>query len=214
MPSQRDPKNPAAKALDAARGKAAHCRSCDLWKDATQTVFGEGKASARIMLLGEQPGDQEDLAGQPFVGPAGRLLDEALQSAGIDRDKVYVTNTVKHFKFMLRGKRRIHKKPLEREIAACMQWLDSELQILRPSLIIALGATATRALFGRPTTIESVRGKIIRNKSLQIEPAGTEHVADLLVTIHPSAILRMPGDDRKAAHERFIGDLKLAARYQ
>jgi uracil-DNA glycosylase len=184
------------------------CRDCPLWKNATQAVFGEGLERASIVLVGEQPGDQEDIAGQPFVGPAGRILDKALIEAGIDRKLTYVTNAVKHFKFEPRGKRRIHKKPNEMEIAACNQWLQRELRVIKPELVIALGATGARAVFGRATAIEKNRGQIIKG----IEAAGV-CTADALVTVHPSYLLRVPSEDKQAAYERFVEDLKLARRY-
>lgn len=194
--------------LAAVREQAAHCRDCPLWKHATQTVFGAGPASARIVLVGEQPGDQEDLDGKPFVGPAGRLLDRALLDAAIDRKATYVTNAVKHFKFEPRGKRRIHKKPSELEIGACHQWLERELALIRPALVVALGATAARAVFGRATAIGKNRGRILAG-------AQAKHPveADLLVTVHPSFLLRVPDEDRDAAYEAFVADLKLIAAY-
>jgi DNA polymerase len=190
------------------REEAAHCRDCPLWKNATQTVFGDGCESASIMFIGEQPGDQEDLAGKPFVGPAGRLLDRALVDAAIDRKATYVTNAVKHFKWEPRGKRRIHKKPSELEINACHQWLERELALVRPALIVALGATAARAVFGRATAIEKNRGRVIPAAQAKL---GTE--ADVLVTVHPSFLLRVPDEDREAAYERFVADLKLIRPY-
>ena len=201
-----DPK--AATSLRAVRAEAKRCRDCPLWKNATQTVFGEGPQAANIFFVGEQPGDQEDLSGEPFVGPAGKLLDRALEQAGIDRGATYVTNAVKHFKFEPRGKRRIHKKPNEMEIGACHQWYERELKLVQPDLIVALGATAARAVFGRVTPIEVNRGRII-------EPGDDEsgRTADVLVTVHPSYLLRMPEEDRHAAFERFVADLKLAKRY-
>ena len=201
----------AGNSLASLRATAAHCRDCPLWKNATQTVFGAGKASARIVLVGEQPGNQEDLTGKPFVGPAGQLLDRALDAAGVDRKVTYVTNAVKHFKFELRGKRRLHKKPNELEIAACHQWLEREVQAIDPALIVALGATAARAVFGRTTGIDKNRGRI-----LNLQDAGTRglaHKADVLVTIHPSFLLRMPPEDKDAAFERFVADLRLARDY-
>ena len=188
--------------LQATRRDEADCRACPLWKPATQTVFGEGPARARIMLVGEQPGDQEDIAGRPFVGPAGKLLDRALEEAGIDRRLVYVTNAVKHFKFELRGKRRLHKKPADAEIAACLQWLQRELELIAPELVIALGASASRALFGRATPIEKNRGKII-----DYAPHGR-----ILITVHPSFLLRVPPADRAREYARFVNDLRVAAR--
>ena len=190
------------------REQAAHCRACPLWKNATQTVFGAGSEHARVMLVGEQPGDQEDRAGQPFVGPAGKLLDRALSDAAVDRKATYVTNAVKHFKFELRGKRRIHKKPNELEISACHQWLERELTLIRPALIVALGATAARAVFGRATAIEKNRGHVIAGASAKVS-----READLLVTVHPSFLLRVPDEDRDAAYERFVADLKLIRPY-
>ena len=190
------------RALEATRREAADCRACPLWKPATQTVFGEGPARARIMLVGEQPGDQEDIAGRPFVGPAGKLLDRALEEAGIDRRLVYVTNAVKHFKFELRGKRRLHKKPADAEIAACLQWLQRELELIAPELVIALGASASRALFGRAMPIEKNRGKVI-----DYAPHGM-----IMITVHPSFLLRVPPEDRAREYARFVNDLRVAAR--
>ena len=190
------------RALEATRREAADCRACPLWKPATQTVFGEGPARARIMLVGEQPGDQEDIAGRPFVGPAGKLLDRALEEAGIDRRLVYVTNAVKHFKFELRGKRRLHKKPADAEIAACLQWLQRELELIAPELVIALGASASRALFGRAMPIEKNRGKVI-----DYAPHGR-----IMITVHPSFLLRVPPEDRAREYARFVNDLRVAAR--
>jgi len=186
--------------LEEVREAAAKCRDCPLWKPATQTVFGEGDARAVIMLVGEQPGDSEDLAGRPFVGPAGRVLDRALQAAGIDRSAVYVTNAVKHFKYEPRGKRRIHKKPADAEIDACLQWLEREILIVQPKLIVAMGATAARALVGRATGIEANRGK------LAAHAAG----AQLLITVHPSFLLRVPDEDKAREFDRFVADLELA----
>jgi DNA polymerase len=194
--------------LPAVREQAAHCRACPLWKNATQTVFGAGSQRARVLLIGEQPGDQEDRSGEPFVGPAGKLLDRALTDAAIDRKATYVTNAVKHFKFELRGKRRIHKKPNELEISACHQWLERELALVRPALIVALGATAARAVFGRTTAIEKNRGHVIKAEQAQ---RGDD--ADVLVTVHPSFLLRVPDEDRAAAYERFVADLKLIRPY-
>jgi DNA polymerase len=189
--------------LDAVREAAAHCRDCPLWKNATQTVFGEGAHGARVMFVGEQPGDQEDLAGKPFVGPAGKLLDRALQEAGVERGTVYVTNAVKHFKFEPRGKRRIHKKPNEAEIAACHQWYERELAAIQPDLVVALGATAARAVLGRATAIEKNRGRVIEGAMAH----------DVLVTVHPSFLLRMPPEEKPAAYAKFVADLKLVASY-
>jgi DNA polymerase len=188
--------------------QAAHCRDCHLWKNATQTVFGAGPRSARIVLVGEQPGDQEDRSGQPFVGPAGKLLDRALVDAAIDRKTTYVTNAVKHFKWEPRGKRRIHKKPVEFEISACHQWLERELALIRPALIVALGATAARAVFGRATAVEKNRGHIIAGAQ-----AKSALDADQLVTVHPSFLLRVPDEDRDEAYQRFVADLRLIRPY-
>jgi len=194
--------------LDAARQEAAHCRDCPLWKNATQTVFGEGHEHAKAMFVGEQPGDQEDLAGLPFVGPAGKLLNRALADAGIDRTGTYVTNAVKHFKYEPRGKRRIHKKPSDFEISACHQWIERELTIVQPRLIVTLGATAARSIFGRATPIEKNRGRIIKATHGKLPQP-----ADILVTVHPSFLLRVPLQDKEAAYRRFVKDLKLIGPY-
>lgn len=189
--------------LDDVRAAAHDCRACPLWANATQTVFGEGPEHARIMLVGEQPGDQEDRQGHPFVGPAGQLLDRALADAGIDRDKVYVTNAVKHFKWEPRGKRRLHKKPGEAEIAACHQWLERELELVAPALVVAMGATAARALLGRATPIEANRGRIMPlHGGMQV-----------LITVHPSFLLRVPDEFRTESYGRFVRDLRLAAPF-
>jgi uracil-DNA glycosylase family protein len=183
--------------------EAAGCQNCDLYKNATQTVFGRGATDARLILVGEQPGDQEDLAGRPFVGPAGRLLDEALAAAGIERDEVYVTNVVKHFKWEERGKRRIHQKPGSGEIAACFPWLEAELAVVKPAVLVLLGATAAQALLGRAFRVTRHRGEILVT---DLAPA-------VLATLHPSAILRMP--DREERHRevaRFTRDMRLVAR--
>jgi DNA polymerase len=192
----------AAGSLDELRGQAAGCRACPLWAPATQTVFGEGPQDARIMLVGEQPGDQEDLAGRPFVGPAGQLFDQALGEAGLDRAKFYVTNAVKHFKFVPRGKRRVHSKPGTTEIQACGPWLAQEIALLRPALIVALGGTAAKALLGRDVTVTRERGRIFAFDS---ETRG-------LITVHPSYMLRIQDEAEKAAeYRRFVADLRLAA---
>ena len=188
--------------MQALREEAAGCRACPLWETGTQTVFGEGSARATVMLVGEQPGDQEDLTGRPFVGPAGRLLDEALETAGIDRASAYVTNVVKHFKWEARGKRRIHAKPAWSEIAACRPWLDGELQAVRPTVLVCLGATAAQALLGRQFRVTKQRGT-------WIESDLAEHVT---ATIHPSAILRQRTDeDRHREMDAFVEDLRLVA---
>jgi uracil-DNA glycosylase len=188
--------------LETLRAEAADCRACPLWKDATQTVFGEGPRHARIMLVGEQPGDREDLAGQPFVGPAGQMLDRALEEAGIDRAKVYVTNAVKHFKFVPRGKIRLHQKPATSEIRACRSWYERELAAIKPVLVVAMGATAAQSVFGKITPINKSRGQLIELED------GTR----ALVTVHPSYLLRLPDADAKAReYQRFVEDLKIAA---
>jgi DNA polymerase len=185
------------KAWAAVRAEAMRCTRCHLYKCATQTVFGEGPTDAAILFVGEQPGDQEDLAGRPFVGPAGQLFDRALAEAGVDRRRSYVTNAVKHFKFVRRGKRRIHDKPDGGEIAACRWWLQQELALIRPPLIVALGATAARSLFGKIVTIAALRG---RGHDL---PEGGE----AWVTVHPSFLLRVR-DDREAQYAKFVEDLR------
>jgi uracil-DNA glycosylase family protein len=185
--------------LKALQQAAQNCQACDLWKNATQTVFGEGLPSARILLVGEQPGNQEDLEGKPFVGPAGRLLDEALTAAGIDRKKVYVTNAVKHFKWEPRAKRRIHKRPSGAEILACRPWLDAEIAALKPKVIVCLGATAAQSLLGRNFLVTRRRGELIESTLAPF----------VMATVHPSSILRVPDDnDRHAEMKRFIAGLK------
>ena len=182
---------------------AAGCRACRLWRNATQTVFGEGTLAAEVMLVGEQPGDREDLSGRPFVGPAGKLLDRALEEAGIDRSKVYVTNVVKHFKFEPRGKRRIHKKPAAEEIAACRPWLDTEIRVVNPRAIVCLGATAAQALLGRTFRLTHHRGEFIESPLAPLVTA----------TVHPSSILRAPDDQsRHEEMQKFVDDLKVVAR--
>jgi uracil-DNA glycosylase len=183
--------------------EAAGCRACDLWRNATQTVFGAGPADAQLMLVGEQPGDREDLAGQPFVGPAGRVLDDALAAAGIDRDRVYVTNAVKHFKWRARGKRRIHDKPSRAEVAACRPWLDGELAIVKPRVLVLLGATAAQALLGTAFRVTRERGRPI---------GGTGFAEHVVATVHPSAIVRIRDRDERAEAERGLAtDLRTAA---
>ncbi|MDQ3946631.1 MAG: UdgX family uracil-DNA binding protein [Actinomycetota bacterium] len=195
---------------DALREAAAACTACDLYRNATQTVFGEGPAAARVMLLGEQPGDKEDRAGRPFVGPAGRLLDDALARAGIDRSEVYVTNVVKHFKFTPRGKARIHQKPNAAEQAACRPWLEAELAIVRPEVVVCLGATAAQAILGRQFRVTQQRGQL-----LEWPPKFAIPVDDpplVLATVHPSSILRAPEDaDRQALMDGFATDLEVVA---
>jgi uracil-DNA glycosylase family protein len=184
------------------RDSAAVCKACDLWKKGTQTVFGEGRVNAPLMLVGEQPGNEEDLIGKPFVGPAGRLLDRALEDAGISRADAYVTNVVKHFKWEARGKRRIHAKPNSVEIAACVPWLQSELDLVRPRVLVCLGATAAQALLGRSFRVTRQRGEWIES---DLAP----HV---MATIHPSAILRSPdAETREAETIRFVADLRRAS---
>jgi len=190
---------PTSRALPVLEKAAKSCRGCELWKKGTQTVFGEGASRAEVMLVGEQPGDKEDLSGKPFVGPAGALLDKALVAAGIDREKVYVTNAVKHFNWEPRGKRRIHKKPNAMHIAACRPWLDAEIEAVKPRVVVCLGATAAQALLGRTFKVTQRRGELI---SSNIAPY-------LLATVHPSSILRAP--DEESRHEemaRFIDDLR------
>jgi DNA polymerase len=194
---------PARPTLARLRAAAFKCRACPLWKLGTQTVFGEGPDGAGIVLVGEQPGDREDRSGRPFVGPAGKLLDRALAEAGIDRDKTYVTNAVKHFKNERIGKVRLHKKPGEREVAACRPWLEAELQVLQPRVVVALGATAARSLAGKGFRVTRERGKIFSH-----HPWAREFLA----TIHPSAILRMPGGVREEAFREFVADLKKIPR--
>ena len=184
------------------REEAAGCRACPLWKNATQTVFGEGPQHAQVMLVGEQPGDKEDLAGKPFVGPAGQMLDRALDEAGIDRNKVYVTNAVKHFKFVQRGKIRLHQKPNTSEIKACRQWYERELASTKPALVVAMGATAAQSVFGKITPINKNRGR----------PIDLGDGIQALLTVHPSYLLRLPDADAKAReYQRFVDDLKMAA---
>jgi DNA polymerase len=187
----------------ALREAAAHCKACDLWKRATQTVFGEGDPRAPLMLVGEQPGNDEDLAGHPFVGPAGKLLDKALEEAGIDRKKAYLTNVVKHFKWEPRGKRRIHVKPNSVEIAACMPWLEAELQLVKPDVLVCLGAVAAQALLGRAFRVTQLRGKFVDSP---LAP----HVT---ATVHPSSILRAPDSEtRRLEMRRFVADLRGVAK--
>ncbi|HEX2040279.1 MAG TPA: UdgX family uracil-DNA binding protein [Acidimicrobiales bacterium] len=188
--------------LEALRAAAAGCRGCDLYRDATQTVFGEGGEQADVVLVGEQPGDREDREGEPFVGPAGRLLDKGLEQAGIDRDRAYVTNVVKHFKWKPAGKRRIHQKPNAEQIGACRPWLDAELSLLRPKVVVCLGATAAQALLGRGFKVTEQRGRLVE---WDREPL-------VLATVHPSSILRAPDDASRAREfDAFVADLRVAA---
>jgi uracil-DNA glycosylase len=193
------PENPTLPKL---REAAAGCKACDLWKTGTQTVFGEGTRNAEIVFVGEQPGDKEDLAGRPFVGPAGRVLDEALEAAGIDRKLAYVTNAVKHFKWEPRGKRRIHAKPNWAELTACRPWLDAELAVVKPKVLVALGATAAQALLGRQFRVTKQRGV----------PVESDLAPYVIATVHPSSILRQETDqDRAAAFEELVSDLRTVA---
>jgi uracil-DNA glycosylase family protein len=190
---------PAKPTLHALKETAAHCKACHLWKSGTQTVFGEGERTATVMFVGEQPGNDEDLTGRPFVGPAGKLLDKALVEVGIDRSLVYVTNVVKHFKWEPRGKRRIHKKPNALEIAACRPWLEAEIAVVKPNVIVCLGATAAQALLGNQFRVTQSRGKFIPSP---LAP-------HLLATVHPSSLLRAPDEEtRRRETERFIEDLR------
>ena len=182
---------------------AADCRACDLWEKGTQTVFGDGRTRAKVMFIGEQPGNEEDLTGKPFVGPAGRLFDNALEEAGIDRKQTYVTNVVKHFKWEPRGKRRIHKKPNAQEIAACRPWLEAEIALVKPKVIVVLGATAAQALLGPQFRVTKERGKFIES---MLAPY-------IMATVHPSSILRAPDDEnRRLEYRRFVDDLKKLTR--
>ena len=192
---------PEERSLDAARAAAAACKGCPLWRNATRTVFGEGARHAPLMLVGECPGDQEDLAGRPFVGPAGRLLDRALTAAGIDRGDAYVTNAVKHFKWEPRGKRRLHRRPTPSEVGACLPWLEMEIELVKPLVLVCLGATASHALLGRSFRLSQERGRFVPSA---LAPWVT-------ATIHPSALLRLRDDiSRDVETQRFIGDLELA----
>ncbi len=197
------PRVPPRPSLPNLRRAAAGCRACDLWKRGTQTVFGEGPSGARVLLVGETPGDREDLEGRPFVGPAGRLLDTALERAGIDRSAVYLTNAVKHFKWEPRGKRRIHQKPNSVEIAACRPWLDAEIAVVKPEVLVCLGATAAQALLGRSFRVSRERGRWVASP---LAPR-------VLATVHPSSILRAPDDaSRRREFARFVGELRKVAR--
>jgi uracil-DNA glycosylase len=192
---------PSGRSLDELREASQGCRGCDLYKLGTQTVFGEGLKKAEVMLVGEQPGDKEDLAGKPFVGPAGRLLDDALDEAGIDRRAAYVTNIVKHFKWVPRGKRRIHQKPSLTEVRACKPWLEAEIDAVRPSAVVALGATAAQGLLGSDFRVSKMRGV----------PVDSDLADLVLATIHPSAILRMQGEDKELELKTFVEDLRVVA---
>jgi DNA polymerase len=195
---------PATRTLTALRGAASRCRGCALYLRATQTVFGEGSARAGIMLVGEQPGDKEDLAGRPFVGPAGNLLDETLVEAGIERRMVYITNAVKHFNFEPRGKFRLHKRPPATSIKACLPWLKAELESVKPAVVVLMGATAAQALFGAKFRITRERGKLLEH----------ELASKVIATLHPSAILRAPDEAARAAgRAALVADLKLAGKH-
>jgi DNA polymerase len=196
---------PSAAKLSKVAREAKGCTRCSLYKNATQTVFGEGPVGAKLLLIGEQPGDQEDLAGRPFVGPAGKMLDRALVEAGVDRTQVYVTNIVKHFKNEPRGKRRLHKKPNRYEVEVCKVWFDQELAMVRPQLVIAMGVTAASALAGKAVTLSRLRGQVVTFAN-----AGNQQG---MVTIHPSSILRAPDEaGRHAAYAGLVRDLKLAVK--
>ena len=194
---------PSRLSLASLRKAAAGCRGCDLYKYATQTVFGEGKARAALMLVGEQPGDREDVEGHPFVGPAGKLLHGAMATAGLDPAAAYITNAVKHFKFVERGKRRIHATPKRIEVRACEPWLFAEIEVVRPSLVVTLGATAAQALLGASFRLTQHRGEVL----------SAPHAARIVATVHPSAILRAPDEDaRRVAHAEFVDDLRLVRK--
>jgi uracil-DNA glycosylase family protein len=197
------PPIPRSGSLQALENASRNCKACDLWRNATQTVFGEGSPRAKIMMIGEQPGNQEDLEGKPFVGPAGKLLDEALLAAGIDRKRIYLTNAVKHFKWEPRGKRRIHKKPGAKEMDACRPWLEAEIAALQPQIIVCLGATAAQSLLGRDFRVTQRRGEFLDSA---LAPT-------VMATVHPSSILRAPDPQpRHDEMQRFIADLKKIAR--
>jgi DNA polymerase len=208
MPKDRPKKSaadliPDRPKIGTVRTAARACQACDLWKLGTQTVFGEGAPKAELMFVGEQPGDQEDITGHPFVGPAGKLLDRALAEAGIDRTTVYVTNVVKHFKWEPRGKRRIHKKPNAAEISACRPWLDTEIQLVKPRAIVCLGATAAQALLGRQFKVTAHRGEFVESPLAPL----------VLATVHPSSLLRAPDDEtRRRETARFVDDLRIVAK--
>jgi DNA polymerase len=215
---------PSGVGLDGLAAAAAGCRACELWEPATQTVFGEGPPTARIVFVGEQPGDQEDRRGEPFVGPAGRLLDDALTGAGIDRRDAYITNAVKHFRFTAKGKRRIHQTPGAEHIRACAPWVRSELAVLRPEVVVALGATAAKALIAPSFRITQDRGRLLPWDLPELPPPPVVDEADddepdeaapaqtwILATTHPSAVLRTPDETRAAAFDALVSDLKVVA---
>jgi DNA polymerase len=197
---------PDSSSLSAVRAAAKDCTACHLYKHATQTVFGEGPKKAPIMLIGEQPGDYEDVTGKPFVGPAGKIMDRALKEAGIDRKQVYVTNAVKHFKWEPRGKRRIHQKPNSREVAACRPWLEAELRLVRPKLVVALGSTAGQAIFGPSFRVTRERGKLLSSKLA----SGS---CRIVATVHPSSLLRQRDEEsRHREYKNFVADLRVAVK--
>src|SRR6266487_1801085 len=199
----RPARPPDTTSWSAVREAAKDCEACHLYKRATQTVFGEGPKGAVMMLVGEQPGDYDDVAGKPFAGPAGKIMDQALEEAGIDRSKVYVTNAVKHFKWEPRGRRRIQKKPNSREIAACRRWLEAELRLVKPTLLVCLGATAAQAIFGPSFRVTRERGKVLSSK---LAPR-------VLATVHPSSLLRQPDEEsREREYKRFVDDLLAALK--
>ncbi|HEV7653564.1 MAG TPA: UdgX family uracil-DNA binding protein [Mycobacteriales bacterium] len=212
---------PAGVGLDGVREAASHCHACPLWEPATQTVFGKGPADARVFFIGEVPGDVEDRKGEPFVGPAGRLLDRALEEAGIDRGQTYVTNAVKHFRFTLNGKRRLHETPGPEHVAACRPWLDAELALVDPELVICLGATAAKAMFGPSFRITKQRGQLVPldppgglggEGSLFDEPEDAAvNSAWIMATAHPSSVLRVPEAGRQAAYDALVADLRIGA---
>jgi uracil-DNA glycosylase family protein len=195
---------PARPSLTSLRGSAGACRGCELWEPATQVVFSEGKARAALMLVGEQPGDVEDKNGRPFVGPAGGLLRKALAEAGIDSDNIYLTNAVKHFRFQMSGKRRMHEKPGLVHVHACQPWLEAEMQVLHPELIVVLGSVAASALLGSDFRVTHHRGEIVERET-------DEGLRRFLITVHPSSVLRTPTPEREAAHQAFVTDLRVAA---
>jgi DNA polymerase len=203
---------PTGVGLDGLRAAARDCRACPLWEPATQTVFGTGPADARIVLVGEQPGDVEDRRGEPFVGPAGRLLDKALADAGVDRTQTYVTNAVKHFRFTPTPKRRLHQTPGPEHIAACRPWLDAEFALVSPELVVALGATAARALLGASFRITRQRGQLMPFHGPGDGEDAAVHSTWIVATAHPSAVLRVPDDQRAAAYDALVADLRTAAQ--
>jgi len=202
-PETAAPLVPPRPTLVSLRAAAAECKACDLWKRGTQTVFGEGARRAAAMLVGEQPGNEEDLSGRPFVGPAGRLLDKALAEAGIPREQVYVTNAVKHFKFIWRGKKRLHQKPAIRYVTACRPWLEAEFETLQPAIVVCMGSTAAQSIFRKPVPIMKERGKFLQS---ELGPLA-------FITIHPSSIYRHPEkEEQEKEYRRFADEMKLLQR--